>query len=86
MSTSRKQKNDRVYPAIIGVEATRQMITVELSDGRRVSAPTAWFPRLADAPAKYLKIYEISPSGYGIHWSELDEDISIKAFIEGQTG
>lgn len=83
MTTSAKPKFERVYPAILAVEADRDKVTVNLSDGRIVSAPTAWFPRLVGAPESVLKVYEISPSGYGIHWPKLDEDVSIKAFLEG---
>lgn len=56
-------------------------LTAEISDGRIVSIPIAWFPKLAGAPDKQLKNFEISPSGYGVHWPEIDEDISIKSFI-----
>lgn len=56
-------------------------ITAEISDGRVVRIPLAWFPRLVSASDTQLKNFEISPSGYGVHWADLDEDISIKSFI-----
>ena len=56
-------------------------ITANISDGRVVSIPIAWFPRLAQASEQQLKNFKISPSGYGVHWPDVDEDISIKAFI-----
>jgi len=57
------------------------MLKATISDGRIVSIPIAWFERLRSAPEKHLNNFEISPSGYGIHWPDLDEDISIKAFV-----
>ncbi|MGE3974644.1 MAG: DUF2442 domain-containing protein [Bdellovibrionales bacterium] len=56
-------------------------ITANLSDGRIVSIPIAWFPRLSNARLQQLQNFQISPSGYGVHWPEIDEDISIKVFI-----
>ena len=52
-----------------------------MSDGRIISIPIAWFPRLLNTSKDQLTNFKISPSGYGIHWPEIDEDISIKAFI-----
>lgn len=75
-------RSERAYPAIIKVEVNEDAVSVELSDGRSVSVPTAWFPRLVGASIEDLRAVEISPSGYGIHWPSLDEDISIKAFLD----
>jgi hypothetical protein len=61
-------------------------MTAHLSDSRSVIIPTAWFPRLRQATKEQLQNYEISPAGCGIHWEELDEDISIKAFTNGLKG
>lgn len=74
-------KDDRSYPAILKAKATLEKITIELDDGREVSMPTAWFASLASATLEQLENMEISPAGYGIHWPDLDEDISIKAFF-----
>ena len=67
--------------SILDLEVTEDFLTAKISDGRSVSIPIAWFPRLMDAQADQLSNYEVSPSGYGVHWPDLDEDISIKAFI-----
>lgn len=56
-------------------------ITAEISDGRVVSIPIAWFPRLIKATPKQLKNVKISPAGYGVHWPDVDEDISIRSFV-----
>jgi len=70
------------YPAIINLRLGKDTITAILSDGREISVPIAWFPRLASASRKQLAKFEISPAGYGIHWPLLDEDISIKVFLD----
>jgi hypothetical protein len=67
--------------SILSIHITEDFLTAHISDGREVSIPIAWFPRLMDAQPNQLSKYEISPSGYGIHWPDIDEDISIKAFI-----
>ncbi len=55
---------------------------LELADGRVIGVPLAWFPRLLNATASQLSKYEFSP--YGIHWEDLDEDISIDALLAGR--
>ena len=67
--------------SIISLEVDVDRLTAEISDGRTVSIPIAWFPKLVSASLEDLKHYEFSPSRYGIHWPKLDEDISVKAFV-----
>jgi hypothetical protein len=55
---------------------------VELSDGRVLGVPLAWFPRLLNAPSGQRTSFEISPAG--LHWEELDEDISIQGLLAGR--
>lgn len=55
---------------------------VDLSDGRTLGIPLAWFPRLLHATPEQRKRYEIS--GAGLHWEELDEDISIPGLLAGR--
>ncbi|MEI6790784.1 MAG: DUF2442 domain-containing protein [Myxococcaceae bacterium] len=71
------------YPAITDVCIEGQSLAAVMSDGREISIPIAWFPKLMNATIKQQTNIEISPGGYGIHWPEIDEDISIKAFIDG---
>lgn len=67
----------------IDVELDSDSIHVSLADGRIVSAPLEWFPRLRDAePAQKEKWRFIGP-GIGIHWDELDEDISVRTLLSG---
>jgi len=56
---------------------------VDLSDGRIIGVPLAWFPRLLHATPKQLQAFELSPCG--IHWDELDEDISFAGLLEGRS-
>jgi hypothetical protein len=57
---------------------------VELSDGRTVGVPLAWFPRLLAATPEQRHNYRISTTGNGLHWDELDEDISVAGLLEGR--
>ena len=78
-STAKKISADEL--SILKILIGEEKITADLSDGREVSIPIAWFPSLRNATKEQLKKFEISPSGYGVHWPEVDEDISIKAFV-----
>jgi hypothetical protein len=58
-------------------------IVVDLMDGRTISAPLAWFPRLASARPDQLAHWELCAGGYGMHWEALDEDISTEGLLRG---
>ena len=58
---------------------------VHLKDARTLSVPLAWFPRLAQASKSELLNYQILGDGEGIHWPDLDEDISVKGLLFGQS-
>lgn len=55
---------------------------VELSDARTIGVPLAWFPRLLEASPAQREAFELS--AFGIHWEELDEDISVQGLLEGR--
>jgi Protein of unknown function (DUF2442) len=59
-------------------------LTVDLSDGRTISAPLAWYPRLIHATEAERNQWRLIGKGRGIHWEELDEDISIENLILGR--
>jgi hypothetical protein len=59
-------------------------VWVELSDGRTLGVPLAWFPRLLAATPEQRERYTISGGGQGLHWDELDEDISVQGLLAGQ--
>ena len=77
-------QNNHNSLSILSLKISRSELIANISDGRTISIPLSWFERLANAPIEKLNHFEISPSGYGIHFPELDEDISIKAFIDSK--
>lgn len=66
------------------VKVTEDTLTVDLLDGRTISVPLAWFPRLLDATTKERANWRLIARGEGIHWSDLDEDISIDGLLQGR--
>ena len=61
----------------------KDSLCVLLQDGRKIEIPLSYFPRLLKARAKQRQKYEVSGGGLGIHWDELDEDISVPALLAG---
>jgi hypothetical protein len=68
---------------VASVEITEDEITVRLMDGRTISAPLVWYPRLLNATAEQRKNWSISGGGYGIHWEDIDEDLSTRGLLLG---
>ncbi|HEY1245825.1 MAG TPA: DUF2442 domain-containing protein [Hyphomicrobiaceae bacterium] len=66
------------------VEFTKAELVVTLSDGRRIATPLDWYPRIKKATAKQRANFEIMPMG--IHWPDLDEDLSIAGMLKGKRG
>lgn len=58
-------------------------LTVELMDGRIISAPLAWYPRLLNATPEQRARWERAGGGYGLHWPDLDEDLSTEGLLRG---
>lgn len=71
----------KVEPRIIDLSFTPDALKVVLADGREVSAPLEWFPRLRDANEQQRKNWRLIGRGIGIHWEEIDEDISVKGLL-----
>ena len=71
-------------PAAIRVEVTDENLSVSLDDGRVVSVPISWYPRLSNATPEHRAIWRFVGRGHGIHWPELDEDISVENILLGQ--
>jgi len=67
----------------IAVSFDANNMWVKLSDGRQLGVPLAFFPRLAKATPSQRKKYLISGGGIGLHWDEIDEDISVPALLAG---
>lgn len=66
------------------VTVTEDTLTAELSDGRTISVPLAWYPRLVHATQKERNNWELIGEGQGLRWPDLDEDISIEGLIAGR--
>jgi hypothetical protein len=65
------------------VHFTDDTIAVDLVDGRKIIVPLAWYPRLFNATAEQRWNWRISGAGYGIHWPDLDEDLSTEGLLRG---
>ena len=70
-------------PQIKNLDCQKEKIIAFLADGRELSIPITWFARLRNATLDQLKNYQVLPDGYDIHWSEIDEDISLRVFTDG---
>jgi hypothetical protein len=73
----------RREPLAINVQVSEDEITVSLADGRRVSAPLVWFPRLLAASVSARSNWRLIGDGEGVHWPDADEDISVEALLLG---
>ena len=72
-----------IEPRAEQVRCTDDELVVDLTDGRTLAVPLAWFPRLAEASATQRHQYELVGDGRGIHWPLLDEDISVLGLLAG---
>lgn len=82
MSTSAFRAH-RVRPEPLAVEAdcTGDALRVRLADGREVSVPLEWFPRLRDATPEQRRHWRLIGGGVGLHWEDVDEDISVESLL-----
>ncbi len=69
---------------IIIVTVTDDTLSVDLEDGRTISVPIGWYPRLAHGTASERGNFQISGAGYGLHWPDLDEDIGVEGLMLGK--
>ncbi|MDQ5857018.1 MAG: DUF2442 domain-containing protein [Acidobacteriota bacterium] len=72
-----------VDPRAQDVDVTEDELTVSLADGRRVSVPLAWFPRLLHASPAQRSNWQLLGDGVGIHWPDVDEDLSVAGILRG---
>jgi hypothetical protein len=68
---------------VADVRLTEDELRVTLMDGRTISAPLAWYPRLLHATAKQRRNWRKCGAGYGIHWPDIDEDLSTEGLLRG---
>ncbi len=71
-------------PSVEDVTVTDDTLSVDLSDGRTISVPTAWYPRLLHATPRERRNWRLIGKGRGIHWEAIDEDISVENLLAGK--
>ncbi len=71
-------------PEVEKVDVSEDSLSVALADGRRISLPLAWYPRLFHASERERQNFRIIGKGEGIHWPDIDEDISIENILSGK--
>ena len=79
MSSSVVEANPRAQD----VSVSEDELTVALADGRRISVPLAWYPRLLHASPEQRARWELLGDGEGIHWPDIDEDLSVAGILRG---
>ena len=70
-------------PEAIAIKVTDESLAAELHDGRTISVPLSWYPRLTHATPEERDNWELIGTGEGIHWPDLDEDISVEMLLAG---
>ena len=73
----------RADERVADVAFSADSLSVALKDGRTISVPLAWYPKLLHASEEQRKKWTISVAGYGIHWPDLDEDLSTEGLLRG---
>ena len=68
---------------VMNVKITRDTLSVDLRDGRTISVPFVWYPRLFNATTPQRKNWQVAGGGYGIHWPDIDEDLSTEGMLRG---
>jgi hypothetical protein len=79
MSTSEPKSGEHVRD----VRVTEDSISVDLFDGRTITVPLAWYPRLLHATPQQRANWRIAGAGYGINWPDLDEDLTTQGLLQG---
>jgi len=79
MHTSEPKPGERIRD----VQITDDAISVDLFDGRTITVPLTWYPRLLHAKPEERANWRIAGAGYGIHWPDLDEDLSTSGLLQG---
>lgn len=73
-----------LVPRATGLSVTDDALSVDLDDGRTVVVPLGWFPRLAQAHASERENWRLIGGGRGIHWPDIEEDLSVESLIAGR--
>jgi len=73
----------KLQPQAYSIQCTESDLIIGLIDGRTISTPLVWFPRLSQATPAQLENWELFGDGEGVHWPELDEDLSVAGLLMG---
>jgi hypothetical protein len=73
----------RADERVKNVSFSEETITVDLADGRIITVPLVWYPRLLNATPEQRSNWEVCGGGYGIHWRDIDEDLSTEGMLRG---
>jgi len=68
---------------VADVQVSEDTLSVRLMDGRTITVPLTWYPRLLNANVQQRKNWKVSGGGYGIRWEEIDEDLSTEGLLRG---
>lgn len=79
MNISAKVSDERVAD----VRCDAERLVVDLADGRSIAVPLAWYPRLLEATPAQRSNWQKAGAGFGIHWPDLDEDLSVAGLLRG---
>jgi hypothetical protein len=79
MTATQPKSGERVKD----VRCDEDTLSVDLTDGRTITVPLAWFPRLLHATPEQRAYWEIAGAGFGIHWPDIDEDLSTEGLLRG---
>jgi hypothetical protein len=71
-------------PRVVSVSVTDDTLSVDLEDGRTVSVPIGWYPRLVHGTPAECANVQIAGAGFGLHWPDLDEDIGVEGILLGK--
>lgn len=74
----------RIEARVADVRCDRERLHVVLEDGREISVPLRWYPRLESATPQQRARWEMAGAGFGIHWPEIDEDLSVEGLLLGR--
>ena len=70
-----------IQPLAVDVACNNEALQVALADGREISVPLTWYPRLLDATPKDRNNWQLIGGGLGIHWEDLDEDVTVESLL-----
>jgi hypothetical protein len=70
-----------IQPLAVDVSCNNESLSVALADGRMIRVPLEWYPRLVDATPKDRNNWQLIGGGLGIHWEDLDEDVTVESLL-----